>query len=786
MPTDLGVRLARTVAAQDANTLKELLAPRVNFRALTPGQSWESDNPDTVVDDVILGSWFPLDRPITGILAVERVGYRFQAALPDSDFIVEQASVFQERVRQDLVAADRARGSSMTNDATDPRSSTRAPDQRSARVGAALAAWGASDRNDPFPLFAEVRALGPVHPVTLTDGHDAWLVVGHDEVRQALNDPRLSKDMHAALALGGGVVAEGLPGPELACHMLAVDPPDHTRFRRLVSAAFSTRRVEALRPRVQLARIEGKLALRSLFGGFPRLRLAGDRGRVALGPRRRVGVARPVRAAGHSRSRPAEVARASRETGLVPSALVAMRSLTTDYLVVGAGAMGMAFTDALIDHADVHVTLVDHRHAAGGHWQDAYPFVQLHQASQFYGVPSTLLGTGALQHSGPEAGLQERARRSEIQQYYDVLLYGRFLGSGRVTFLGGSEYHADGAAHFVTCMVSGQRTQVEVRRRIVDATYLSPTIPATTAPPFEVVDGARVVAVNDLASLAKAPGGFVVVGSGKTATDAIVWLLKTGVPSGRITWVRPREPWMLNRAAVQPDPVVALTLATDTMASATEAESLDDMFLRLEAAGVMLRIDTGTIPTMAKAPTLGTWELDLLRTVERVVRLGHMKSVTKKEIVLDGGAIALDPGSLVVHCAASGLRYPPMVPIWQPDKIRLQTIRAGFPCFGAALAGFVEATRDDDRERNRLCPPNVFSDSSASWVQMQVRGTLASRTFGTEPDIDSWANGSALNPARMTAEQRKTPAVEKAAARLAAVADRGLSQMIELANGRSR
>ncbi len=64
----------------------------------------------------------------------------------------------------------------------------------------------------------------------------------------------------------------------------------------------------------------------------------------------------------------------------------ATRTLDTDYLVVGAGAMGMAFTDALVDHADVHVTLVDRRHAPGGHWNDAYPFVQLHQASLFYGV----------------------------------------------------------------------------------------------------------------------------------------------------------------------------------------------------------------------------------------------------------------------------------------------------------------------------------------------------------------------------------------------------------------
>jgi cytochrome P450 len=115
----------------------------------------------------------------------------------------------------------------------------------------AFESWGSFDIDDPFPLFAQVRERGPVHPVTLADGHDAWLVVHFDEAKSALNDPRLSKDMHAALASGSEVVAEGLPGPEFARHMLTVDPPDHTRLRKLVSAAFSARRVEALRPRVQ-------------------------------------------------------------------------------------------------------------------------------------------------------------------------------------------------------------------------------------------------------------------------------------------------------------------------------------------------------------------------------------------------------------------------------------------------------------------------------------------------------------------------------------------------------
>jgi cytochrome P450 len=118
-------------------------------------------------------------------------------------------------------------------------------------VQQSLAAWGDYDRDDPFPLFDEVLQLGPVHKVTLADGHDAWLIVSHAAARAALNDSRISKDMQAAFAAPGAVVAEGLPGPAFARHMLAVDPPDHTRLRRLVAGAFSVRRIERLESAVR-------------------------------------------------------------------------------------------------------------------------------------------------------------------------------------------------------------------------------------------------------------------------------------------------------------------------------------------------------------------------------------------------------------------------------------------------------------------------------------------------------------------------------------------------------
>jgi cytochrome P450 len=117
-----------------------------------------------------------------------------------------------------------------------------------------LATWGGWEpaiRDDPFGHFAEARARRPVQKVRLADGHPAWVVLGYDAARHALGDPRISKDMLAALQDNGDVVAEGLPGPAFSRHMLNVDPPDHTRLRRLVSRAFVPGRIAALEPAIR-------------------------------------------------------------------------------------------------------------------------------------------------------------------------------------------------------------------------------------------------------------------------------------------------------------------------------------------------------------------------------------------------------------------------------------------------------------------------------------------------------------------------------------------------------
>ncbi|MGZ4589678.1 MAG: NAD(P)-binding protein [Actinomycetes bacterium] len=455
------------------------------------------------------------------------------------------------------------------------------------------------------------------------------------------------------------------------------------------------------------------------------------------------------------------------------------RGVEADYLVVGAGAMGMAFTDALIDHADVRVALVDRRHDVGGHWLGAYPFVRLHQSSTFYGVASTVLGGGRIQEHGPEVGLHERADQPTICAYYNHLLADRMLGPGRVEFFAGCDYVGDRT--FVS-RVSGQRFEVPERCRIVDARYLAPDIPAETPPRFGVGEGARVIPVNDLVRTIEAPSQYVVVGSGKTATDACIWLLARGVDPDAICWVRPREPWMLNRALIQPDPPIYLGMVADTMRAAEAARSLDDLFLRLEDAGIMLRIDRSVTPTMAKAPTLGMWELEQLRTIDHVVRRGHIDTVSRGTIDFADGSVAVAEDALVVNCAADGLKMPPLVPIWGPEAITLQPIRAGFPCFGAALAGYVEATREDDGAKNKLCPPSSYGNTLSDWARMNVLGMRNSMSFNSEPDIKAWTDRVALNPARIPPEHGGSPELDDAVDRLQTYVGAGLARLARLSD----
>src|ERR1700722_6579415 len=138
-----------------------------------------------------------------------------------------------------------------------------------------------------------------------------------------------------------------------------------------------------------------------------------------------------------------------------------MATIETDYLVVGAGASAMAFTDALIAGTDVDVVMVDRRHAPGGHWNSAYPFVRLHQPAAFYGVNSRVLGTATIDAVGPNAGWYERVSAAEILDYFQRVLNETDLASARVRFFAMSEYqHLASGEHQFTSRLTGETTTV--------------------------------------------------------------------------------------------------------------------------------------------------------------------------------------------------------------------------------------------------------------------------------------------------------------------------------------
>lgn len=236
---------------------------------------------------------------------------------------------------------------------------------------------------------------------------------------------------------------------------------------------------------------------------------------------------------------------------------MATRTIETDYLVVGCGAAGMAFVDSLISASDADVVMVDRRHAPGGHWNEAYPFVHLHQPSAYYGVNSLALGSEAIDAHGRNKGMYERASAPEICAYYDRVMQKHLLPSGRVRYFPMCDYVGE---HRLVSRLSGAEYDVRVRKKLVDASYLEAAVPASYAAPFEIAPEVRCVPVGELVSVAEPPEGYVIIGAGKTALDACSWLLETGVAPSDIRWIKPREAWFLNRVFAQGGELVGTLL----------------------------------------------------------------------------------------------------------------------------------------------------------------------------------------------------------------------------------
>ena len=458
-------------------------------------------------------------------------------------------------------------------------------------------------------------------------------------------------------------------------------------------------------------------------------------------------------------------------------------ALEVDYLVIGAGATGLAFTDALISESDATVLMVDRRHSPGGHWNDAYPFVRLHQPSAFYGVNSRNLGEDRIDETGSNAGFYERATAAEICHYFQAVVNDRLLPSGQVEFLSMTNCVENGSERVrAVSRLTGRERDITVRRKVVDARFLESSIPATHSPTFAVDDDVRLIPVNDLVRNDHPAGGYVVIGAGKTGMDACNWLLGNAVDPDDISWIKPRESWVIDRATFQPREKVGSFIITWAAAveAAASATSIPDLFGRLEDAGALKRLDDSIEPTMYRMAILSEIELGQLRSIENLVRAGRVLRIETHRIVLEGGDVGTNAGRLYVDCTAEGLPRPSPRPIFEPRRITIQPMREGSPPFNAALIGYLEATRNDVDEQNRLAPTNPYPSAAEDWIRARHVGMVAQRRWDQTPDLRDWIEHSRLNVAAGLGKHAGEPGVMEAIGSYLEHTDRAIENLGKL------
>ena len=440
----------------------------------------------------------------------------------------------------------------------------------------------------------------------------------------------------------------------------------------------------------------------------------------------------------------------------------------------------MSFVDSLLKHSPkkLSILLVDKRAAPGGHWNDAYGFVTLHQPARNYGVESSKL-EAATAH--PEL----LASRDEVLAYYKTVLEGWQAAGHDVRFVGGASFDFEAGAY-----TAADATTAVAAGTVVDARYTENDLPLHTPPKF-AFDASKidVVPPNELPARAAAADKrprYCVVGAGKTGQDAMLYLReKMGVAVESLAWVVPTDPWITARDPPAPQRQITcmefLAAALDAHAAAgAPAGAADDAaflqrgFASLEAAGKVYRLDGAAAPTKFMDATLNGREVGVLKAcAPSVVRRGRLASI-------DGsGALTFADGSTFelpwddaaatttfVHCTAGAFDFGASAaeakrPIWSADgkRITVQEIFQ-FPgfCFNGAVIAWLEcqhALAPDEKNARCEQPPPGGGDAAAAPTPSGLLGALGRghpllvslrnlRRWYDTPGMGEWLHGLRL------------------------------------------
>lgn len=241
------------------------------------------------------------------------------------------------------------------------------------------------------------------------------------------------------------------------------------------------------------------------------------------------------------------------------------------------------------------------------------------------------------------------------------------------------------------------------------------------------------------------------VGAGKTGIDACLWLLESGTPPERITWIKPRDSWFQNRAKVQPGAEffeASYGSFAQQMEILATSRAVPEVFERLEAGGHLIRIDKTVAPTMYHGAIISQSEIDGLLQIKNVVRMGRVLRIEPDRIVLAQGEIATDAQQLYVDCSASAVQFnehTDTTPVFDGKRITPQFVRTFQPTFSAALIAHIEATCTSEEEKATLCGVIPMPDKPIDWLRMHAANLRNQYRWSKDKGLRTWIAESRLD-----------------------------------------
>ena len=234
--------------------------------------------------------------------------------------------------------------------------------------------------------------------------------------------------------------------------------------------------------------------------------------------------------------------------------------------------------------------------------------------------------------------------------------------------------------------------KVEVLKKTVDATRMITHVPATRPPEYGVSDGVNLVPINKLAEIKSPWKRYVVIGAGKTGLDALLYLLDNNIDPEKIVWIVSNDCWFFSRDLFGDNLKNFPKVFPLFFGALIASEDVNDAYKRSEDVGQFMRLDKKIWPTKMRAATVSSSEMEKLRSITNVIRLGRVDRIEQDKIIFkQGDTVPTDNETFHIDCSTAGTNFPLVKEkIYDGNHIYLQMVQMPQPCTSGAMIAALE------------------------------------------------------------------------------------------------